>query len=130
MDIVWVNGTFDILHVGHIELLKYAKSLGDFLCVGIDCDKRVTENKGNDRPINNECDRMTMLYALRYVDMVIIFDSDDTLTNCIKYLKPKHMVVGSDYKNSKVIGAEHAAELHFFERIKPHSSTNIINKKK
>lgn len=124
--IVWVNGCFDVLHIGHIKLLNYAKSLGEFLIVGIDSDERVRKNKGKDRPFNNQGNRLEMLSALKCVDTVVIFDSDDVLIKLIQFLKPEHMVVGEEYKQ-RVIGGEYAKNLHYFKRIPDYSSTNIIN---
>ena len=76
---VMVNGTFDILHRGHLQMLQYAKSLGDHLLVAIDTDRRVKELKGLDRPINNQMDRRFMLESLRCVDTVYFFDSREEL---------------------------------------------------
>ena len=74
---IWINGCFDVLHRGHVELFKYAKSLGDKLIVGIDADSRVRMMKGSSRPINNQDDRKFFLESLRYVDEVRIFDDED-----------------------------------------------------
>tara|TARA_Y100000034_G_scaffold121799_1_gene166479 strand:- start:338 stop:757 length:420 start_codon:yes stop_codon:yes gene_type:complete len=122
----FTNGCFDILHVGHIQMLEYIKKNCDHLVVGIDSDRRVKENKGSDRPINTEDDRAYMLQSLRYVDAVFIFDSDDELTQLVKEIAPDLMVVGSDYKNKRVIGGEHAKNVLFFERIDGFSTTKII----
>ena len=85
--VIWVNGTFDVMHVGHIKLLEYAKSLGDYLVVGIDRDERVKEKKGESRPIN-PCElRMVFLKSISYVDKVVSFGSDDDLINWIKIKK-------------------------------------------
>ena len=72
---VWTNGCFDILHRGHIEMFRYAKSLGDELVVGIDKDEKVKLYKGKDRPINNLQDRMYMLQSIKYIDKVVYFNS-------------------------------------------------------
>ncbi len=129
MKIVWVNGCFDILHQGHLELLKYAASLGDKLCVGIDSDVRVSASKGKDRPVNNQTFRKNLLEALVYVDKVYIFDTDYQLSQYIKQLSP-HMVIGDDYVGKKVIGAEFADKVTFFPRIKEFSTTETIKKVK
>ena len=76
---VFVNGTFDLLHPGHIALLNYARSLGNYVIVGIDTDDRVREKKGPTRPIYNQDDRGLMLVALKAVDEVRYFDSDESL---------------------------------------------------
>ena len=123
---IFVNGTFDILHPGHVQLLNYAKSLGDTLTVGIDSDRRVKENKGYARPVYNVGDRAYMLQNLKAVDYVVIFDSDEELERCIKTVKPDIMVVGSDWKDKSVIGSMYAAELRFFDRIEEYATTKTI----
>ena len=123
---IFVNGTFDILHPGHIQLLNYAKSLGDTLTVGIDSDRRVREKKGYARPIYNVGDRLYMLQNLKAVDYVVVFDSDEELERCIKTVKPDIMVVGSDWKGKSVIGSMYSAELRFFDRIEEYATTKTI----
>ena len=128
MKTVWTNGCFDILHRGHIELFKHAKSLGQRLIVGIDSDTKVTKDKGNNRPINNVEDRKFVLESIKYIDQVLVFHSKQELQNLIKQVKPDIMVIGSDWKNKKVVGEEHTNELLFFERVGNYSTTNILNK--
>ena len=123
---IFVNGTFDILHPGHIQLLNYAKSLGDSLTVGIDSDRRVREKKGPTRPVNSVGDRAYMLQNLKAVDHIVIFDSDEELERCIKIVKPDIMVVGSDWKDKSVIGSMYSAELRFFDRIEEYATTKTI----
>ena len=125
---VWTNGCFDILHRGHIEMFKYAKSLGDKLIVGVDSDEKVKLDKGEDRPINYIGDRIEMLKAIRYIDEVVWFISTDHLRNTIAKHKPDIMVIGSDWKGKPVIGEEHTKELKFFDRIDIYSSSNTIEK--
>ena len=129
---IFVNGTFDILHLGHLALLNYAKSLGDKLFVAIDSDERVKQLKGPTRPIYDTCQRKTMLLNLKAVDEVEVFSSDEELEMWIKQIKPSIMVVGSDWRNKTVIGSQYAKRLEFFERIDDYSSTktisNIINR--
>ena len=126
---VWTNGCFDILHKGHIELFRYAKSLGDELVVGIDTDEKVKKDKGTNRPINNLQDRIYMLQSIKYIDKVIPFDSTKDLENSIKWYKPDIMVIGSDWKGKDVIGEFWANKLVFFERVKGYSSTQILETK-
>ena len=126
MKSILVNGTFDILHPGHIQLLNYAKSLGGTLTVGIDSDRRVREKKGYARPVYNVGDRAYMLQNLKAVDYVVIFDSDEELERCIKTVKPDIMVVGSDWKGKSVIGSMYSAELRFFDRIEEYATTKTI----
>ena len=123
---VFVNGTFDLLHPGHISLLNYAKSLGDYLVVGIDTDDRVREKKGSTRPIYNQEDRGLMLIALSAVDEVTYFSSDESLEALVKDVKPDIMVVGSDWKDKSVIGSYWAAELKFFDRIEKYATSKTV----
>jgi len=123
---VFVNGTFDLLHPGHISLLNYAKSLGDYLVVGIDTDDRVREKKGETRPIYNQDDRGLMLVALSAVDEVTYFSSDESLEALVKDVKPDIMVVGSDWKDKSVIGSYWAAELKFFDRIEKYATSKTV----
>lgn len=124
---IFVNGTFDIIHTGHIALLNYAQTLGDQLLVAIDSDRRVKELKGNDRPINNQQDRKILLYNLKAVDIVAIFDSDEELKQIIKEYQPDVMVKGSDYRNKPIIGSEYCKEIKFYEHT-GHSTTGIIQR--
>ncbi len=123
---VWVNGTFDVLHIGHIKLLEYASTLGT-VRVGIDSDNRVREKKGEGRPYNGIEDRMEFIRSIRFVDSVVSFDSDNTLIDCIKEYDPDIFVIGSDYKDKKIIGGEFSKKIVFFERIDGLSTTNILN---
>ena len=99
--IIFTNGVFDILHSGHIELLKFAKSLGKKLIVGINSDKSVKVIKGKNRPINNQEDRKKILLQLDVIDEVIIFD-EITPTNLIKKLKPNIVVKGSEFTEETI----------------------------
>lgn len=123
---IFVNGTFDIIHTGHLLLFEYAKSLGDYLIVAIDSDERVREKKGPTRPINSLLDRVFMLSNLYYVDEVRTFNSDEDLENLVKYYEPDIMVIGSDWKGKKVIGSKYTKELKFFDRINGYSTTKTI----
>ena len=123
---IFVNGTFDVLHPGHVQLLNYAKSFGDTLTVGIDSDRRVAEKKGPSRPIYNIKDRSFMLQNLKSVDYVVVFDSDEELEHCVKTIRPDIMVVGSDWKGKSVIGSMYSAELKFFDRIEEYATTKTI----
>ena len=123
---VFVNGTFDVLHLGHLALLNYAKSLGDKLFVAIDSDERVRQLKGPARPIYDDYQRKVMLLNLKAVDEVEIFSSNEELEMWIKQINPSIMVVGSDWRNKTVIGSQHAKRLEFFERIDEYSSTKTI----
>ena len=126
MKIVWTNGCFDILHRGHVELFKYAKSLGDWLVVGIDTDERVRAAKGDSRPFNTIGDRAAMLESIKYIDEIRTFDTDDELDTQVLLSGAEIIVVGSDYKNKEVIGSRHAQEIKFFDRIEGYSTTKIL----
>ena len=119
-----VNGTFDILHSGHLALLTYARSLGDHLVVAIDSDRRVKELKGVSRPVNTQAERQELLSNLRSVDEVRIFDSDPELVDIIA--ECAIMVKGSDYRNQPIIGSEVCSSIVFFERIDGFSTTEKI----
>ena len=123
---VFVNGTFDLLHRGHLELLNYASSLGDWVCVGIDTDDRVREKKGPKRPIHNQEERKFFLESLKAVNEVRFFSSDKELENLVKSVDPDIMIVGSDWKGKSVIGSYHAAKLIFFDRIGDYATTKTI----
>ena len=128
MKTVWTNGCFDVLHRGHIEMLAYAKSLGDRLCVGIDSDTKVSNDKGIYRPYNNQIDRKFMLESIRYVDEVVIFNTPQELEECVKKISPEYLVVGSDWKGKDVVGAKYTQEVKFFDRVGNYSTTAILDK--
>lgn len=123
---VFVNGTFDLLHKGHLELLNFAKSYGNYLIVAIDTDDRVKEKKGPNRPIYNQEERRFFLNMLKPVNQVEMFSSDEELEQLIKGFNPDIMIVGSDWKNKPVIGSQYAKRLIFFDRIGDYATTKTI----
>ena len=123
---VVVNGTFDIVHTGHIKLLNYAKSLGDYLVVCIDSDRRVSELKGPSRPVNSVLDRKFLLENLKSVDQVWVFDTDEELEYQIMNYAPHYMVKGGDYKGLPYIGQKFCKETVYYDRIEEYSTTKII----
>jgi rfaE bifunctional protein nucleotidyltransferase chain/domain len=108
--VVFTNGCFDILHLGHVEYLNEARALGDALVIGLNSDASVRKLKGDDRPINNENDRKSMLLNLRSVDCVQIFNNDTPL-EIIKLLSPKILVKGGDWKVEQIVGHEFVLSL-------------------
>ncbi len=103
--IVFTNGCFDIMHLGHIDYLSKAADMGSKLIIGLNSDASTQKLKGNTRPINNELSRSILLAALFFVDAVIIFD-DDTPLNLINHIKPDVLVKGADYTIANIVGAD------------------------
>lgn len=131
--VVFTNGCFDIIHSGHITLLKEAAELGDVLIVGLNSDDSIKRLKGDNRPINNLKSRINVLSAISYVDYIIVFN-DDTPIDIIKRLKPDYLVKGGDYRIDNIIGADYVKSyggkvciIPFQDNI---STTTIINKTK
>lgn len=129
-----INGAYDILHVGHIDLINYAKSLGDYLLVALDTDERIVYNKGKDRPVNNLKTRMTIIGNLKAVDEVQCFGSDEGLINLFKTFKPDVRVIGSDWQGKIIVGNEYSGEIIFYERKDENSTTrtleNYVNRRR
>jgi len=129
--IVFTNGCFDLLHVGHIKYLSQAKDLGDILIIGLNSDKSVKKLKGNNRPINSFEDRAKLLAALKFVDLVIMFE-EQTPENLIKEIIPDVLVKGGDYDIEEIVGYQTVIDnggqvktLSFYDG---YSSTNYIDK--
>ncbi len=125
--IVFTNGCFDILHLGHIKYLEKAKKLGDVLIVGVNTDNSVKRLKGEKRPINSEFDRAYLINALKSVDYTVLFD-ENTPYELIKTIKPKVLVKGNDYKDKQVVGSDFAETTKLIAFIDGKSTTDIINK--
>ena len=129
--IVFTNGCFDIIHSGHLDLLKEARSYGDKLIVGLNSDKSISKLKGPDRPIIGQSERKKILSALKFVDEVIIFNEENPL-KLIKKLKPSILVKGADYKKEQVVGGafveSYGGEIKLVKLTKGKSSSKIINK--
>ena len=129
MKTVWTNGTFDVLHAGHIKLFREARKLagpGGKVVVGTDSDDRIRELKGPTRPINNLFDRIDFLRAIKYIDDVVAFSSEDTLIANIKRYSPDILLIGEDYIDKRVVGGEFAKEIIYFPRYGGLSSSKII----
>ena len=140
---IWVNGCFDILHAGHIDLLWYAKLYSDDinneltyrdainknkLFVGLDSDERVRQSKGSKRPVNDIDTRVKIMSNLKMVDEVVIFHSDEELRYFIKVFSIDYLIVGDQYRNKEVIGRENAKYGVVFYPVDNRSTTNIIEK--
>ena len=123
---IWVNGCFDVMHAGHIDMLKYARSLGQRLIVGLDTDERVRSNKGPTRPINNLDLRIKFMESIRYVDQVLTFGSDDELKALIRSSNADTIVVGEEYKNGTVIGRELFKHVIFFPKLYDLSTSKLV----
>lgn len=125
--VVFTNGCFDILHVGHVKYLQEAKSYGDVLIVGLNSDSSVRELKGPTRPVNPEADRAYILAALESVDYVVMF-SDETPHELIKSIAPDILVKGGDYEGKSVVGAEFSGELRLVQFVDGKSTTATISR--
>ncbi|WP_375580116.1 D-glycero-beta-D-manno-heptose 1-phosphate adenylyltransferase [Marivirga tractuosa] len=129
--VVFTNGCFDILHLGHVDYLEKAAAKGDKLIVALNTDASVSKLKGPTRPVNNENARARIIAALAFVDAVVFF-TEDTPLSLIKLLKPDVLVKGSDYKISNIVGAdvvmENGGTVETIELVEGYSTTNIINK--
>jgi D-beta-D-heptose 7-phosphate kinase/D-beta-D-heptose 1-phosphate adenosyltransferase len=126
--VVFTNGCFDILHAGHIELLRQSKRLGDKLIVGLNSDSSVAGLKGPGRPINSEDDRADALRSLKWVDQVVLFD-EPTPIQLIREIKPDIITKGGDYAPEEVVG-NNIAEVVIIPTLEGYSTTNIIQKVK
>lgn len=131
--IVFTNGCFDIIHAGHVDYLEKAKSLGDFLIVGLNSDSSVRRLKGKDRPVNPQEHRKRVLEGLKAVDMVIIFE-EDTPEKLIKEIKPDILVKGGDWKIENIVGADfvmsYGGKVCTIDFVYDTSTTKIIQKVK
>lgn len=123
---VWVNGTFDVMHIGHIRLLQYAASLGE-VRVGIDTDERVKRLKGEKRPFNNLGERIEFLSSIKFVKDIVTFNTDDDLEKQILNYKPDIMIKGSDWKGKEIIGGRYVPKIIFFDTIENKSTSKILS---
>lgn len=129
--VVFTNGCFDILHLGHVQYLEEAKGLGDYLVVGINSDASVERLKGSNRPIQNMTSRIGIIASLHMVDAVVGFDNDTPL-DLITAIKPDILVKGGDWQVSQIVGGafviENGGEVHNLTFLKDHSTTGIEQK--
>jgi len=128
--IVFTNGCFDILHLGHVDYLEKASEKGDVLIVAINTDLSVKNIKGNGRPVHNEIARARLLAAMSFVDAVGFF-SEDTPKQLIENIKPDVLIKGSDYEISNIVGAdivmENGGKVETIDLVEGYSTTQIIN---
>lgn len=131
--IVFTNGCFDLLHIGHVRYLEQAKALGDVLIVGINTDASVQVLKGPTRPIQNENDRAEILASLKAVDHTVLF-GEETPLNLIKQVKPDLLVKGGDWKPDQIVGSDfvlaNGGQVKSLQFINGKSTTSIIEKSK
>ena len=130
MSIVWTNGTFDILHPGHIQLFKVARSLGDKVIVATDTDAKIKKDKGDHKPINDLCYRVAMLEAVKYIDVVLTFGDRAELEGLIQLYNPDILLLGDDWQGGDVVGIEHAKGVRFLPRVGGYASSKTLNKMK
>ena len=126
---IWLNGSFDVLHTGHIKLFRMARMLAGqhgTVWVGTDTDDRIASKKGPSRPINTLKDRMLFLSSIKFIDVVVPFASDDELYHYICEIEPDIMLIGDDYRDKPIIGSEFIKEIIYVTR-DGKSSTSIIN---
>jgi len=129
--VVFTNGVFDLLHIGHITYMAKAAELGDKLVIGLNSDSSVKRIKGNDRPVNDQNSRAALLAALFFVDAIVVFD-EDTPINVITALMPDILVKGADYSVENIVGAKeviaNGGEVKTINFVEGYSSTSIIQK--
>lgn len=129
--IVFTNGCFDIIHIGHIKYLSEAKKLGDVLVVGLNSDDSVRRLKGTARPINPQNERAEVLDSLKPVDIVVIFE-EDTPLELIKLVRPDVLVKGGDYTPDKIVGSDfvvsYGGKVEIIPYVEGKSTSNLIEK--
>ncbi len=129
--IVFTNGCFDLLHLGHIDYLSKAKDLGDVLIVGVNSDDSVRRLKGSNRPITDETSRSVIIASLQFVTAVVLFN-EDTPYRLIKEVQPDVLVKGSDYKAEEIVGYDivtaKGGTIHTIDFLKGYSTTEIVNR--
>ena len=130
---VWINGTFDVVHLGHIKLFQLGKNQLEFphtktnVRVGIDDDSRVLSMKGPNRPINSLSNRIEFLKSIRFVDEVVSFSSDDELRAKIREYSPHIMCIGEEYRGRTIIGEEFVQRVIYVDKFLDLSTTTIVS---
>jgi rfaE bifunctional protein nucleotidyltransferase chain/domain len=133
LKIVFTNGCFDLLHLGHVDYLEKARALGDKLVVGLNTDASVKRLKGDERPLQDEMARTRIMASLLFVDAVVLFD-EETPYNLIKFVQPDILVKGDDYQPENIVGADIVLQkggaVKTVSLVKGYSTTNIVEKVK
>ncbi|MBS1952105.1 MAG: D-glycero-beta-D-manno-heptose 1-phosphate adenylyltransferase [Cytophagales bacterium] len=131
LKVVFTNGCFDLLHLGHVDYLEKARSMGDKLVLGLNSDNSVSRFKGPERPLQDQQSRARVLAALQFVDLVVLFD-EDTPLNLISQLLPNILVKGSDYLAENIVGADvvkkNGGEVKTIDFVPGYSTTRIVEK--
>ena len=125
---IWLNGTFDVVHLGHIKLFQHAKALypNSTICVGVDTDDRVRQLKGPNRPINPLPLRVEFLKAIRFIDEVRTFSTDGDLREEIALFNPDVMLIGDDYRHHTIVGEDLIPRIEYVRRFDSLSTTSLI----
>lgn len=131
--IVFTNGVFDIIHMGHVQYLSKAKALGDVLIVGLNTDASVKKFKGPDRPINKQADRAGVLAALEMIDYIVLF-GEETPANVIRLVRPDILVKGSDYTLNEIVGSDYVqsygGKVKRIKLLKGRSTSEILRRRR
>ena len=125
---VFVNGTFDILHPGHVQLFKVARSLGEKVIVATDTDEKIREDKGGGKPVHSAGYRVAMLEAIKYIDTVLTFDNRQELEDLVEMYSPDILLLGDDWRYGDVVRREYAKEVRFLPRVGGYASSNTIKR--
>lgn len=128
MKTLLLTGCFDVVHIGHIKLIQFAKTISECVIVAIDADDKIKKDKGETRPFNNQRDRQEFLEAIKGVDKVCIFFDEEDLERICKEIKPNYRLVGSDWRNKNIVGQKYCNEIIYFDRIPGHSTTRILER--
>jgi cytidyltransferase-like protein len=128
MKTLLLTGCFDILHIGHIRLIQFAKYTSDEVIIAIDSDEKVKADKGLSRPFNDQHIRQEFLESINGVNKVMVFFDEEDLLRICKEIMPTYRLVGSDWKGKKIIGEQYCKEVLYYDRIPGYSTTNILEK--
>jgi D-glycero-beta-D-manno-heptose 1-phosphate adenylyltransferase len=129
--VVFTNGCFDLVHLGHVDYLEKARNLGDFLVVGLNTDKSVSDLKGPLRPVSNETSRARVLASMGFIDLVVMF-GEPTPKELIEEIKPDILTKGNDYSIENIVGADfvigRGGKVETLPLVEGYSTTNLVNR--